>query len=153
MRTALALALGLAACGSGGAGGRCGPAEGVVDRVVDGDTIELEGGVKIRYLGVDTPETQGVATPDCYGPEAKAFNEVLVGGKAVRLEYDVECQDRFMRTLAYVYLDDRMVNRVLLERGYARKLIIAPNERYAEELTELERLAKVGRVGLWGACP
>jgi micrococcal nuclease len=130
----------------------CGPASETASRVIDGDTIELADGTKIRYLGADTPETQGVATPDCYGPEAKAFNEMLVTGQEVRLEYDQECEDRFDRTLAYVYLGDRMVSFVLLERGYARKLIIPPNDRYEAEMTELEHRARVAGIGLWGAC-
>jgi micrococcal nuclease len=150
---ALALLAGGDAAPGGGGTSRCGATTGVITRVIDGDTVELEDGRKIRYLGVDTPETQGVTTPDCYGPEAKAFNVMLVTGQPVRFEYDEECEDHFNRTLAYVFLGDRMVNEVLLERGLAKKLIISPNKKYEEQLTEVERQAEAARAGLWGACP
>ena len=143
-----ALAAGAAACDGGS---KCGPTKALVPQITDGDTIELDNGEKVRYLGVDTPETYGQV--DCYGPEAKAFNRDLVEGKEVKLEYDVECRDMYGRLLAYVYVDGQMVNRVLLERGYARVLIIPPNgEKYEQELRDLEAVARNGAVGLWGAC-
>jgi micrococcal nuclease len=145
----LALLLAAAAGGCDG-GSSCGPTSAVIAQVTDGDTVQLEGGEKVRYLGVDTPETYGQV--DCYGPEAKAFNTDLVEGQRVDLEYDAECRDKYGRLLAYVTLNGQMVNRVLLERGYARVLIIPPNGKYAEDFEELEREARSAGVGLWGAC-
>jgi len=143
-----ATAAGLAGCD----GGSCGPSSALVAQATDGDTVELENGEKVRYLGVDTPETYGQT--DCYGPEAKAFNRDLVEGKQVKLEYDVECRDMYGRLLAYVSIGGQMVNRVLLERGYARVLVIPPNgEKYEQEFRDLEAAARNGAVGLWGACP
>jgi micrococcal nuclease len=141
-----------AAVGLGCDGGStCGPTSASVAQVTDGDTIELANGEKVRYLGVDTPETYGQV--DCYGPEAKAFNRDLVEGKPVELEYDAECRDMYGRLLAYVKVNGQMVNRVLLERGYARVLIIPPNgEKYEQEFRDLEAAARNGAVGLWGAC-
>ncbi len=132
-------------------GSKCGPTKAYVAQITDGDTIELDNGEKVRYLGVDTPETYG--TVDCYGPEAKLFNRDLVEGQEVKLEYDVECRDMYDRLLAYVYVDGQMVNRVLLERGYARVLIIPPNgQKYEQEFEDLEAAARNAGVGLWGTC-
>tara|TARA_R110002096_G_scaffold435826_2_gene663581 strand:+ start:115912 stop:116382 length:471 start_codon:yes stop_codon:yes gene_type:complete len=133
----------------------CGPSEGVVARVIDGDTIELESGVTIRYLAIDTPEIaqSSSGTSQCFGDEAKRFNEDLVAGQTVSLVYDVECLDTYNRTLAYVSIGDREVNSLLVERGFARVDIFPPNgvDREAE-LRVLENLAKQEERGLWGAC-
>lgn len=123
-------------------------------RVIDGDTIELEGGLKIRYLLVDTPEIAHSVdeVSECFGDEARAQNTTLVLGKDISLEYDAECKDRFGRTLAYVYVGERMINEVLVERGYARVLVIKPNEKYADDMRALEDHAESTGAGLWGAC-
>src|SRR3954467_6321127 len=100
----------------GGAGGSEG---GVVrvQRVVDGDTIVLAGGERVRYIGVDTPESVKPGTPvQCFAKAASHFNARLVEGKRVRLRYDAEHQDRYGRTLAYVYreADGLFVNAELV---------------------------------------
>ena len=143
-------------CGGGkGETSPCGPDQGTVVSVVDGDTVDLASGVRVRYLLVDTPEvshTTGTVS-DCFGEEARALNTLLVLNQEVNLEYDVECRDRFDRTLAYVSLGDRMVNRILVERGYARVLVIPPNgTKYAEEFRALEASAEQAGAGLWGVC-
>src|SRR5262245_21870319 len=91
----LAAVGGLAACTQGPS---CGPFEATVDRVIDGDTI-VAGGMTVRYLLVDAPETTA-GRNDCFGAGAARFNADLVLGKTVQLRYDVACQDRFGRTLA-----------------------------------------------------
>jgi micrococcal nuclease len=124
----------------------------VVARVVDGDTIELETGVKIRYLMVNAPETTS-GHNDCYGTEAVKANTDLVLDKMVDLAYDVECEDRFGRTLAYVTVDGVEVNSRLLERGYACLLHIPPDgDARLDEFKALETAAKTANRGLWGAC-
>lgn len=140
----------LAACGGGGS--ECGPSSAVVTRVVDGDTVELEDGTKIRYLMVNAPETtQG--HDDCYGQNAVTFNTDLVLNKTVDLTYDVECQDRYGRTLAYVSVGGVEVNSLMLERGYACLLHIPPDgDDRLDELKALETAAKTAKRGLWGAC-
>lgn len=157
MRLGLALAAG--ACGAGlglacdpAAGSACGPTEATVARVVDGDTVELTTGERVRYLLVDTPEiTNG--KNDCFGAEARDFNRNLVEGKTISLQYDVECEDRYGRLLAYVQLDGRDVNRLLVDRGYACVLHIPPNgEERSSEFQSAEAAAEAGLVGLWGAC-
>jgi micrococcal nuclease len=124
--------------------------------VVDGDTVEidLDGRIdRLRYIGVDTPETVKPDTPiECFGPEAHEFNEQLVDGKMVRLDFDAERRDVYGRLLAYVHVGDTFVNEELLSRGYATTLTIPPNDRYAERFAELERKASAAGVGLWGEC-
>jgi micrococcal nuclease len=142
----------------GGDGGEKGVAEAtaLVTHVVDGDTIEARIGGEVedvRYIGVDTPETVKPGTPvQCFGREASAFNHRLVEGRRVRLAFGVERRDAYGRLLAYVHLGERFVNAILVRRGLARTLTIAPNDRFAPLLHGLElRAARVGR-GLWGFC-
>lgn len=144
------LAAALAACGQSGSD--CGPSSAIVTRVVDGDTVELEDGTKIRYLMVNAPETtQG--HNDCYGQNAVTFNTDLVLNKKVDLAYDVECQDRFQRTLAYVSVDGVEVNSLMIERGYGCLLHIPPDgDDRLDEFKALETAAKTAKRGLWGAC-
>lgn len=155
MLVKLAIALtgfaGLVGCG----GSPCGESEAKVTRVIDGDTIEIEGGVRIRYLLVDTPEVAHSSgqTSECYGDNARQFNSDLVLGKTVLIHYDVQCTDNFGRTLAYVTVDGQEVNTLLVQRGYACVLHIPPNgESRREEFENLQLDAKNARRGLWGAC-
>ena len=136
---------------AGCSGSPCGESEAKVTRIVDGDTIELEGGVKIRYLLVDTPEISGGA--ECFGDNARQMNSDLVLGKTVELHYDVQCTDNFGRTLAYVTVDGQEVNSLMVLRGYACVLHISPNgDARVEEFEALQLDAKNARRGLWGAC-
>jgi len=140
---------------AGGCGGDspCGATEATVTRIVDGDTIELDDGRKIRYLLVDTPESTGGAT-DCYGQNAKDFNTDLVMGKQISLVYDTaSCMDRFGRTLAYVYVGNQEVNSLMVERGYACVLHIPPaGDDRVEEFEALQLDAERSMRGLWGIC-
>ena len=143
------VALALAACTGDAV---CGPRAAQVERVIDGDTIALAGGLTVRYLLVDAPEnTAGHA--ECYGSNAAQFNADLVLGKTVELAYDVACQDRFGRTLAYVTADGHDVNRLLVERGAACALYIPPDgDARADEFAAVAAAARAARRGLWGAC-
>lgn len=125
-----------------------------VTRVVDGDTIQLESGQKLRYIGIDTPETVHPTKEDgCFGKEASDFNKQLIEGKEVRLEKDVSETDRYGRLLRYVYLDDIFVNEYLVKEGYAVSSSYPPNVKYQEKLDEAERFARENGNGLWGeAC-
>ena len=124
----------------------------VVRRVVDGDTVVLTDGQRIRYIGVDTPELHHPRKPvEAYAREAKEFNRRLVEGKKVRLEYDVQRYDRFGRVLAYVYLEDgTFINAELLRQGYAQLLTIPPNVKHADQFKPLVREAREAGRGLWG---
>ncbi len=126
-----------------------------VVRVIDGDTIEVccvfGDREKVRYIGVDTPEThhpmRGV---EPYGMEAAEANRKLVDGKTVRLEFDVQQLDRYGRTLAYVYLEDgTFVNAWLVEHGYAMVMTVPPNVKHQELFLKLQREAREERRGLW----
>lgn len=141
----------LAACGGSG-DSECGVTESTVARIVDGDTIELDGGERIRYLMVNTPETTG-GKNECFGTNAVQFNTDLVLGKRVTLDYDVECEDMFGRTLAYVTVDGVEVNTELVKRGFACVLHIPPNGNdRADEFEALEDEAQAQNRGLWGQC-
>ncbi|KIG13119.1 hypothetical protein DB30_00584 [Enhygromyxa salina] len=132
---------------------RCGPSEAKVARVIDGDTIELDSGERVRYLMIDTPET--TTQLECWGEQAKAANKSLVEGKTVTLTYDVECRDDYDRLLAYVELAGQQINRVMIERGHACVLHISPNgDDIANEYEALEYQARmqVPPAGLWASC-
>jgi micrococcal nuclease len=147
------LLVALPACSGGGGGSSCGPAHAHVASVIDGDTILLDDGEKVRYLLVDTPESVNGAT-DCYGHEAAQLNADLVAGKDIDLAYDdAQCKDIYGRLLAYVTVDGREVNALEVERGYACVLYIPPagTDRKAE-FEALETTAKAKMAGMWSAC-
>ncbi len=140
-----------------------------VVKVYDGDTFKcrLESGeeVKVRLIGIDTPESRrnrkayrdaersGKSVEEIVrlGRMASAFTKKLIPpGTVVYLETDVQVHDRYGRLLAYVYLPDgRMLNEVLLEEGYATVYTIPPNVKYAERFVELQRRAREEGRGLW----
>ena len=128
------------------------PQSGVVERAVDGDTVVLVGGERVRYIGVDTPELHHPKKPvQRYAREAAEFNRRLVEGKRVRLEFDVDRRDKYNRLLAYVFLEDgRFVNAELLKEGYAQLLTIPPNVKYVDLFTGLQSQARKTKRGLWG---
>ncbi len=127
-----------------------------VVRVVDGDTIVVRFGgreERVRYIGVDTPESVRPGTPvQCFAERASAFNAQLVEGKTVRLDQDVEARDRYGRLLAYVHAGGVFVNAELVRRGYARPLTVPPNVRYADRFARLASQARERGTGLWSDC-
>ena len=142
--------------GAGGAPSRGDGVRAHVERVIDGDTIEvsLAGATEdVRYIGVDTPETVKPGAPvGCFGPQASEHNHELVEGRTVTLRFDAERRDAYGRLLAYVFLGPRFVNAELVRDGYARTLEIEPNTSEAERLARLEQEASRAGRGLWGAC-
>ena len=126
-----------------------------VTRVVDGDTIEVEidgQTFKLRYIGIDTPETVDPRQPvQCFGREASERNQQLVGGRPVGLERDVSDTDDFGRLLRYVWLEGRMVNAAMVEEGYAMASTYPPDVKYAAMFAELQIQARQTGRGLWGA--
>ena len=117
-----------------------------VEKVYDGDTILLQDGRKVRYLGINTPEYQ-----EPFYLKAKRFNEKLVLGRAVRLEFDEERSDRYGRLLAYVYVDDQLVNGKLVEAGLAHVFFIGSSRKHNDLLLQLQAEAKRRRAGMWSA--
>jgi micrococcal nuclease len=128
----------------------------VVVKAVDGDTVDVRVGAHtdiIRLLGIDTPETHHPTKPvQCFGPEAAAYTKRRLEGKTIQLEDDVEPRDLYGRRLAYIYLDGHRFNDELLQKGYARLLVIPPNGSHARTMLAEELDAKRGGLGLWGAC-
>ncbi len=128
-----------------------GGSEYLVLKVIDGDTIEVEKLGKVRYIGIDTPETKHPSRgPEPYGREAYEANKRLVENKTVRLELDIGERDKYGRTLAYVYVGELFVNGWLVENGYAQVMTYPPNVRYADLFVKLERKAREAGKGLWG---
>lgn len=125
----------------------------LVKRVVDGDTIVLENGEIIRYIGIDTPELESSSqSVQCFAQEAKEFNKRLVEGKEVRLEKDVSDRDRFGRLLRYVWIDDLFVNEYLVKEGYALASTYPPDVEYQDLFLEAQTKAKDENKGLWKSC-
>jgi micrococcal nuclease len=116
----------------------------LVTRVIDGDTIEIEGGYHVRYIGIDAPEKE----EPLYG-EATEANRNLVEGKKVYLEGDAEDKDDNGRLLRYVWLDNTMVNAELVRLGYAYSYSYPPNVKYQAYFLQLEREAREQELGLW----
>ena len=124
--------------------------EALVVRVIDGDTVELEGGERLRYIGMDTPESTN--QHECFGDEATARNRDLVEGRVVGLETDVSDRDRFGRLLRYVYVDGVMVNELLVREGYATVSTFPPDVKYQERFLAAQTAARQAAAGLWSAC-
>jgi len=128
----------------------------VVKRVIDGDTIQLQNGKFVRYIGIDTPETRkrvrGVwlYEPEPYSLDAKKLNSELVGGGRVELEFDSEEYDKYGRWLAYVHAEGKMVNEEILKAGCAKILVIPPNTKYLKRFKKAEQEAKYNKRGIWG---
>lgn len=118
--------------------------QALVTSVIDGDTVELADGRRVRYLGIDTPESG-----EYYAEEATARNKELVEGKTVELQRGKRDQDEYGRLLRYVYIDGVFVNAELIAQGYAKAYIFDPDDRYSQILVQLEQYAKMRERGLW----
>jgi micrococcal nuclease len=125
-----------------------------ITRVIDGDTLEITGGEKVRYIGIDTPEIVDSRKPvQCFGKEASDKNKELVTGKTVRLERDTIDRDRYNRLLRYVYVGDNFINLELVKQGFARSYFYPPDIKYQDQILQAEQEAKKTKIGLWSACP
>ena len=112
--------------------------------VIDGDTIEITDGIRVRYIGINTPEVD-----EPWGDEATEANKGLVEGKQIRLEYDVETKDRYDRTLAYVYADDTFVNAELVRLGLAEIATYGQTLKLLDSLIMCQREAISTQRGIW----
>ncbi len=120
--------------------------EALCVRVIDGDTIELLSGERVRYIGSHTPERR---PGEAWAEAATEANRELVEQKMVRLEPDVQERDRYGRLLAYVYVDGLLVNEELVRLGYARVSTYPPNVRHEATFLAAEREARASGRGLW----
>jgi len=125
--------------------------KGRVRRVVDGDTIEMENGEKVRYIGINTPESVDPRSAiECFGKEASAYNKNLVEGKELRLVKDVSDRDTYGRLLRFVYLaDGTFVNELLVREGYAFVSSYPPDISKQDTFHQAEATAKNEKRGLW----
>src|SRR5574337_2206450 len=119
---------------------------GRVKQVYDGDTILLEDGRTVRYLGINAPEYQ-----EPFYLKAKRLNESLVLEREIRLEFDQERTEGYGRVLAHVYVGNEMVNARLVQEGLAHAFFIGPNRKHHALLLRLQAEAKQRKVGIWSA--
>lgn len=121
--------------------------KGFVRWVVDGDTIMLKGGEKVRYVGVDTPEKG-----EPFYKEARRRNIELVKGAEITIVVCAEePRDKYGRTLAWVWAGVVSVNEVLLKEGLAKTLVIPPcGLKKKKDYAKLESEAMSKRIGIWG---
>lgn len=128
----------------------------LVERVVDGDTLVISGGDRVRLIGVDTPETKHPNKPvQPFGKEASEFTRRMVEGKRVQIQFDPgETKDKYGRTLAYVYIDGQFLNELLLREGLARAMLNYPFSADAKaRFRAAEADAKAARRGIWSLPP
>ncbi|MDQ3611566.1 MAG: thermonuclease family protein [Actinomycetota bacterium] len=140
--------------------------EAVIDRHIDGDTLALRAlavgpvlsstsQITVRLLEIDTPETTQPGTSvQCYGPEASARLAALAPvDTRVYVAADRERTDQYGRDLLYLWdAQGRSINLSLVDGGFAKAVLYAPNDRYITVLRAAEAEAKTARRGLWGAC-
>ena len=115
-----------------------------VKEVIDGDTIVLQSGEHVRYIGIDTPEKD-----QPFYQQAKERNQKLVEGKEVRIEFDVQRKDKYGRLLAYVYVGETFVNAELVRNGLANLYTVPPNVKHSDYFLKLQSEAKEKKLGIW----
>lgn len=122
------------------------PKEAKIKRVVDGDTIELENGTIVRYVGINAPDN---GNP--FEEESTDYNKRLVEGKKVKLEYDEYKSDRFGRILAYIIIDNKNISVELVKKGFAKVVIYEKRKPiiYQQQLLDAEKEAKIRKLGIW----
>ena len=122
-----------------------------VSRVVDGDTVDLADGTKVRFVGINAPESVDPHRPvQPYGKEASAYVKSLLQGKEILLQPGRTPRDKYGRLLAWVWLPDgRLVNALLVQEGYAQTYTFKDNPDHAELIQACEQEARQANRGLW----
>jgi len=123
---------------------------------VDGDTFWADDGlgkvVKVRLIGIDAPEVKNVfkKKKSPFGKESLKYLAGMIGGKKVRLTYDVGRFDRYGRTLAYAWLKDgTFINAKMVSDGFATVMTVPPNVKYAAYFQKLQSRARRLNLGIW----
>jgi micrococcal nuclease len=126
-----------------------------VQRAVDGDTLELDDGTRVRMVGIDTPESVHPNKPvQCFGKEASHYTASLVNDQWVRMERDITDKDRYGRLLRIIYMEDgTMLNDTLVRQGYAHVYTYPPDITYIPQFRLAEQEARATGRGLWSGCP
>jgi micrococcal nuclease len=119
-----------------------------VAQVIDGDTIKLENGQKVRLIGINTPES---GHP--YYSEATEKLKELIGDSKVTLKKDVENTDQYGRLLRYVYVNDTFVNLEIVKAGLATAYEFEPNAKHSRDFEEAEYQARNAKLGIWTPSP
>lgn len=142
---------------------KLGLAAATVKRVIDGDTIELSDGSRVRLIGVNAPES--TTRTEEYGKEASNYTKSKLEGKKVWLQKDVSETDRYGRLLRLVWLSvptdvmkeseirSKMFNADLVLNGYAQVSTYPPDVTYADYFRKFEREARENNTGLWAIDP
>ncbi len=130
--------------------------EALVSDVVDGDTIMLVGGRRLRYIGINTPEimkrfgARWQYAPEPFAQKAKDYNRALIGERKIRLEYDKDKEDAYGRLLAYAYnYNGEMINSKMISEGYASVYTFPPNVKYYDLFLKAQEEAIANRRGIW----
>ncbi len=135
-------------CAYGCSEGACNPepetTNGTVSSVLDGDTIQLTNGEKVRLLGTNAPEQGAICAP-----EATDKLEELVLGKEVQMEQDKDDKDQYGRLLRYIYVEGVFVNLEMVESGLSCSYKYEPNTRYSNRFEEAEENAREKEGCLW----
>jgi micrococcal nuclease len=127
------------------------PEKAAVQRVVDGDTLLLPDRTRVRLIGVNAPESVKPDSPvEPFGPEASDFTKHFIAGGDVRLEFDKERLDQYGRTLAYVWVGDKLLNEELLRAGLARwERHYHYSDQKKSRFRRAEQEARDAKRGIW----
>lgn len=125
-----------------------------VVRVVDGDTFIINYNGKeerVRLIGVDTPESvhPNEEKNTAFGKKVSSFSKEKLTNKEVQIEFDVSQRDKYGRLLCYVYVDNQMYNKLLLQEGLARVATYPPNVKYVDDFTKIQKQARENKKGMW----
>lgn len=124
-----------------------------VNKVIDGDTIELLSGERVRYIGINAPEIKDAkGKMECFAEEAYRKNKEMVEGRWMKLEKDISEKDKFGRLLSYAHLEDLFVNDYLVRQGYAFSASYPPDVKHQEQFRQAEEEARQNNRGLWASC-
>lgn len=124
-----------------------------VSLVLDGDTIEISDKIRVRLIGIDTPELKTKTNPpQCFAETAAKITRSLLENQTIEMEKDVSETDRYGRLLRYIYLDNILINEFLLSAGFARIETIPPDVKYYQLFLEAEKEARSFGRGLWKSC-
>ena len=121
-----------------------------VKQIINGDTIRLDTGQIVKYIGIETPELNlKEGGSEFFAKQASRYNHKLVFMKKIRLEFDKQKEDSDGRMLAYVFVKKTFVNAELIKLGYAKAHIVPPNDKYKKVFLDYEKKAKISEKGLW----
>ena len=148
----------IALVGAGAAAAVVVGSDTTVERVVDGDTVDVStwsGTKRVRLLNINAPELGHDGAPEeCLAEEAKdRLEELLPAGTTVTLEYDVDRQDRYGRELAGVFVGNDFVNEHMVRDGFAHAVLFEPNRKFYDRILSAEAVPRADRKGVFGVEP